>query len=333
MVQFDSIPHVMVITFPLQIVIMNSLVQNIFLIAILFGLGSCKKAEQYGCTDPNAINYSVLAEEDDGTCTYESDIPKLIFKFKFDSTQIRYDSFGNVATVPAEHATQSPSYNAISGHYIEMIPSIWTALGAGEIVYEGENTSAGGAEAVDFSKASVVGENEEFHSVPIRGLTAGTYEYVRVSVTYQNYDIIYNALGFNGLNGTLASFVGFNTYLETLTVNQQDVVINDNKLQGYWAFESQGTMTEGQVPTGGITVVNPHFASSPIPPGSCLVTGEFETPLVITGNETEDITIIISVSTNQSFEWTDADGNGQYDPLSGDIPVDMGLRGLKALVE
>ena len=92
-------------------------------------------------------------------------------------------------------------------------------------------------------------------------------------------------------------------------------------------------MTRGQAPAGATTVVNPLFASSPIPAGSCLVTGAFETPLSITGNETEDVTVILSVSTNQSFEWTDPDGNGQYDPLDGDVPVDMGLRGLKAMVE
>jgi hypothetical protein len=109
--------------------------------------------------------------------------------------------------------------------------------------------------------------------------------------------------------------------------------VNDDKLQGYWAFESQGTMTRGQAPVGATTVVNPLFASSPIPAGSCLVTGAFEAPLVLNGDETEDVTVILSVSTNQSFEWTDPDGNGQYDPLDGDVPVDMGLRGLRAIVQ
>jgi hypothetical protein len=33
---------------------------------------SCKKQE--GCTDKNATNYSVDAEEDDGTCTYEGSV-------------------------------------------------------------------------------------------------------------------------------------------------------------------------------------------------------------------------------------------------------------------
>jgi hypothetical protein len=213
-----------------------------------------------------------------------------------------------------------------------MIPTALTALGGGEIVYQGPETNAGGDMAIDFDQAKVVGENEVFLSIPLDEVAAGTYEFVRVSVSYQNYNINYNALGFS-LTGTLASFVGYNTYISELQVDQQSVTVNDDKLQGYWAFESAGTMTTGQAPAGATTVPNPIFASSPIPQGSCLVTGEFETPLTLTGEETEDVTVILSVSTNQSFEWTDPDGNGQYDPLDGDIPVDMGLRGLKAIVQ
>ena len=59
-------------------------------------------------------------------------------------------------------------------------------------------------------------------------------------------------------------------------------------------------MTTGQAPAGATTVPNPIFASSPIPQGSCLVTGEFETPLVINGDETEDIVVVLSVSTKRS---------------------------------
>lgn len=263
----------------------------------------------------------------------QPDGPYIVFKFQFDPNQTRYDSFGQPATVPNGNAAQSPTFNSISGHYVELIPSAFTALGAGEIVYQGAETTAGGDNAIDFAQASVVAENEVFVRIPLSEVASGTYEYVRVSVSYQNYNIDYNALGFD-LTGTLASFVGFNTYIQTLTVDQQQVAVNDDKLQGYWAFESAGTMTEGQAPVGATTVFNPIFASSPIPAGSCLVTGEFDNaPLVINGNETEDITVILSVTTNQSFEWTDPDGNGVYNPLDGDVPVDMGLRGMEAFVQ
>ena len=290
-----------------------------FAIVLAFGFSSCNTDKDPDPTGPN-----------------------LVFKFKFDPTQERLGSLGTPVGVAAGNAAQSPSFNSISGHYVELIPSTWTALGAGELVYQGVETTAGGANAVDFSKAKVVGENEVFFSIPLEDLAAGTYEYVRVSVTYQNYDILFNVQGFTQETGTLASFVGFNTYLNSYVIDQETVQVNDDKLQGYWGFETTvdvpfvgpyTTVTEGQAQPGATTVVNPLFASSPIPAGSCLVTGEFDSPLVLNGNETEDVTVVLSVSTNQSFEWTDPDGNGQYDPADGDVPVDMGLRGLKAIVQ
>lgn len=271
----------------------------------------------------------------------EPDGPQLIFKFAFNPNQERYNSLGQIASVPNGHAAQSPSFNTMSAHYVEMIPNAWTLLGAGEILYTGDETTAGGSNAIDFSKAKVVGENEVFISIPLSEVAAGTYEFIRVSVTYQNYDIVYNASGFNQITGTLASFIGFNTYVQSYDIDTRTIAVNSNKLQGYWGFETTvtipgvGTFTEtyeGQAPAGATTVVNP-LANSPIPPGSCLVTGAFASPLVINGDETEDVTVVLSVSTNQSFEWTDPDGNGQYDPADGDVPVDMGLRGIKAIVQ
>mgnify|MGYP000586751428 CR=1 FL=1 len=258
--------------------------------------------------------------------------PNLIFKFQFDENQTRYDSFGNVSTVPVGNAAQTPRFNTISGHYVELIPTALTALGAGEIVYQGPETEAGGDNAINFDEAAVVTENEVFTSIPLSEVAAGTYEFVRVSVSYQNYDIDYNALSFD-LTGTIASFVGFNTYISNYQVKDLTVTVNDDKLQGYWAFESAGTLNQGQAPVGATTVFNPLFATSPIPAGSCLVTGAFQEPLVVDGDETEDIVVVLSVSTNQSFEWTDPDGNGVYNPLDGDVPVDMGLRGMEAYIE
>ena len=77
------------------------------------------------------------------------------------------------------------------------------------------------------------------------------------------------------------------------------------------------------------------FNSSPIPAGSCVVTGEFENALVITGNETEDITLNMSLSVNKSFEWVDTNDNGLWDvqPGANENVVDMGLRGLIPKIE
>jgi len=79
---------------------------------------------------------------------------------------------------------------------------------------------------------------------------------------------------------------------------------------------------------------NPLFATSPIPAGSCLVTGQFvdnlmaNSPLVITGSETSDIVITVSLSTNKSFEWIDSTADGYFEPEAGEAVVDMGIRGM-----
>lgn len=259
--------------------------------------------------------------------------PNVIFKLYFDSTLARLDNFGNPAVMPAGHSAQSPRFNKMSAHYIEFAQDSMTALGNGEIVYHGAETTAGGPNAVNFDQAITKAEGETFYSIPLSQVSPGTYEWLRVSLTYQNYDIDFKAAG-NMYTGTLASFVGFNTYITNYDINTQNVVVNDDKLQGYWGFEtvifSTPYVYEGQAQ--GTTVVNPISATSPIPSGSCVVTGDFPTPLTITGNETSDIIVNINLSTNNSFEWKDLNMDGIYEPSDGvnpgDTVVDMGLRGL-----
>lgn len=268
--------------------------------------------------------------------------PQLVFRFKFDPTQERLNNFGQPSSIPQGNAAQSPTFKNMAAHYVEMVTTAYTQLGEGQVLYIAEETSEGGSKAIDFDKSNVVGEDEVFLSVPLSSIAAGSYSYIRVSLSYQKYEIKFNASGYNQLTGTLASFLGYNTYIRKYTIGQEEVTVNGNELQGYWGFETvvpipgwqdYVSVTEGRVPAGAITVPNVLADTSPIPNGSCLVTGEFETPLVITGNETENIEVLISISTNNSFEWSDPDGNGQYDPVDGDVPVDMGVRGLKAIVQ
>lgn len=299
----------------------------ILVAVISFTAVSCKKE---GCTNPEATNYDSKAKKDDGSCVLEDNGPKLIIKLQFDPTQPRLDNFGNPATVGAGNSAQTPTFHKMSAHYIEFAQDQWTQLGSGEIVYHGAETTAGGANAADFSKAIVKGNNETFLSIPLSQVSADTYNWMRVSLTYQNFDIDYTALG-SDWTGRLASFVGFNTYLTSYTIQNQSVTLNQNKLQGYWGFETVGQIYEGQA--AATTVPNPLSATSPVPAGSCVVTGSFDTPFTITGNETEDIVVVLKLSTNQSFEYHDDNMNGKYEPLDGDYPVDMGLRGLKPVVQ
>ncbi|HSD15502.1 MAG TPA: hypothetical protein VLB74_12700 [Flavobacterium sp.] len=255
--------------------------------------------------------------------------PQLIVKFKFDPTQVRLNNLGQPSTVAAGNAAQSPVFNAISSHYLELAPNANTALGAGTILYHAPETTAGGTNAIDFSKAKIVGENEAFLSIPLKDIAAGSYEWVRCSLSYQDYNI--NVLsGGTEYVGTLASFVGFRTYITSFNSGGYPFTVNSNKDQGYWAFGLQGVSysTSGQAPAGATTVPNPLFATSPIPSGSCVVTGKFDSNLVIAGNETQDIVVTLSLSVNNSFEWQEVNTDGKYEPAAGENVVDMGLRGL-----
>jgi len=261
--------------------------------------------------------------------------PNLIFKFKFDPNQERLGNFGQLDILPETNAAQSPKLNLMGAHYIELSRKFDIPAYNGETVFNGPTTDKGGEEAIDFDGALYAGDDEVFYSIPISEITPGEYEYLRISVSYQNYSIDFRAQNID-LTGTIASFVGQNTYIDSYKIKNETISVGENRLQGYWAFETdfQGVpVIEGQAPEGATTVPNPIHANSPIPPGSCLVTGVFDEPFVVTGEESEDDTIVCSFSVNDSFEWVDVDSNGTYDPLEGDKVVNMGVRGLIPFVE
>ena len=262
------------------------------------------------------------------SCSKEHDhansTPQLVFVFKFDSTQQRLNNLGLLDLMPAANSGQSPLFNTMSSHYVELAPNAFTALGSGDVLYRAPEVTTGGNNAIDFSKSVLAREGETFLSVPLNGITPGTYQYLRVSLAYQNYGIKFNVLGQN-LTGTVASFIGFNTYISNYKIKDSTVTVNANKLQGYWGLETTYGVFSGDAPV--TTVPNPIASTSPIPAGSCVVTGAFTTPLTITGSETNDIKITVSLSTNKSFEWKDHNLNGIYEPLNGDSVVNMGIQG------
>ena len=292
------------------------------------------------------------------TTTNPPAAPQLKFVFKFDSTQVRLNNVGMVSTIPANHKTQSPRFNTMSSHYVELAPDSLSAVGTGCKIYTTPTVPypAGTyTDAIDFSQSVVVSQGQVFASKPLSQITPGTYKWIRVSLAYQNYDINYSILSgtqvsptytlssqYNG-TGTIASFIGYNTYITSYKIKTQSVTVNAAKLQGYWGFESpyvQGgvtyttTVITGQSASGATTVVDPAATTIGVPAGSCLVTGKFvgptgsTEPLVITGNETQDIVVTISLSTNNSFEWVEHTGDSNYNPANGDTVTDMGIRGL-----
>jgi len=320
--------------------------KNVFIASlILVTFISCKKketvTEEPAPTPTTPAVVCPTCNFPDTAWTSTSTGPKLIFKFKFDSTQARLNNFGMPATIPSTNAAQSPTFNGMSAHYIEMAQNDLTQVGQGNVLYRAAETECGGAKAIVFCESVVAKDGDVFFSVPIASVTPGTYKWLRVSLAYQNYDVKIKTTSAGVLKGTIASFVGFNTYVSKYKMHNAVMTptLNGagNKLQGYWGFYTNYMSTdvkaEGQAPQ--TTVVNPNPASA-IPPGSCLVTGTFVTnaspnvgaPLVITGNETQDIIITVSLSTNKSFEWKELTYDGLFQPEIGETVVDMGLRGL-----
>ncbi len=270
--------------------------------------------------------------------------PNLVLKFKFDPTQARLNNLGQPQAMPAGHAGQSPSFNKMSAHYVELTPTALTTLGSGAVLYRAPETTTGGSNAIDFDKSKFAGNNETFFSIPIKDITPGDYEWLRISLAYQNYEVKYYIdTVISGITiqqefpGTIASFIGFNTYIKNYTIKNQSVPVNANKKQGYWGFETVANFggtsypysATGQAPDGATTVVNPLFATSPVPQGSCLVTGAFSPgKLKVTGNETRDIIVEVSLSVNNSFEWVEVVNDGKWAPGKGEAVVDMGIRGM-----
>jgi hypothetical protein len=277
--------------------------------------------------------------------------PKISFTCKFNASQERLNNTGAPAVVPSGHATQTPDFKAISLHYIELIGDPKTQVGGGAIVFQAPETTLGGENAVWFDQAERLDETKTLFTLPVKDIPAGTYEWVRVSVTYQELGIKFNIRNIEGVgnlmqqSGLLASFVGFNTYLTEVSVGGDKIIVDANRKQGFWLFKSQlsgpyanySRIYQGQAPAGSTTVVNPLFGTSPVPPGSCLVTGKLTEPLTITGAETNDIPVVLSFSINNSVEWKDDNGNKELDfygqsGIPNEKIVDMGLRGLKAFV-
>ncbi len=279
-----------------------------------------------------ALLASVACDDDDATHEFgptDSSKPHLIVKFRFDKNQPRLNNIGQPAGVAPGNAALSPDFNAISAHYFELVPNASTQLAQGAVLYHAPETTMGGSNAIDFSRSRVVAEGETFLRIPLQSIAPGSYEWVRVSLAYQNYNIAVRANGVD-YQGTLASFVGYNTYIGTHEIGNSIFPVNANRLQGYWAFAlaDYPYSTEGQAPAGATTVPNPIAATSPIPAGSCVVTGKFLNNLVISGDETKDVVVTLSLSINQSFEWREVVADGKYEPGKGEAVVDMGLRGL-----
>ncbi len=280
------------------------------------------------------------------SCTKESDTtePKLVFRFKFDSTQARLNNQGLSSGVPEGYAAQSPVVNNMSVNSIELSPDEMTSVGAGTRIYLSEETTEGGDTAINFARSVIAGGNEVFYAISLKDIKPGEYEYLRLSVAYQNYTVqLHVDSTFNDsvtvkgdFDGTMASFIGYNNYISTYTIKNEFITVDENRLQGYWGLEvpvsdenfSTTITLTGQSPEGSTTIVNPLHVTSPLPAGSSIITASFAPhKLVIAGDENKNIIVEVSLSTNKSFVWKEIVADGKWEPLKESV-ADMGLRGM-----
>jgi hypothetical protein len=258
--------------------------------------------------------------------------PMLIIKFKVDPAQDRLDNLGQVSNaVGSGNASQTPDINGLSSDYIELLPNDNTQLGEGQIIYQSPRTTAGGTSAIDFAQSKVVAENDTFLEIPLKSITPGDYKWIRSSISYQNFTakVRYQNTDYVG---QMMSFLGDNNYIENLTIGNYSFPVNGNKPQGYWAYGLSAITysKEGQTLPNATNVPNPLWQTSPIPQGSSIITGQFSTPLNITGLETRNIIVTLSLSNKKSFIWREMLVDNKYQPTAGENIIDIGLRGLKA---
>jgi len=186
-----------------------------------------------------AVTLASCKKDNNPVVSTPTGTPRLIFKFKFDSTQQRLNNVGQPSSIPAGHAAQSPVFNAMSAHYIELAPTMYTALGAGKVLYKAPETNDGGAQAILFDSSKVVHQGETFFSIPLDSIASGTYEWLRVSLAYQNYDIKYKQ-GNLFATGTVASFIGFRTFINDYLIKTQTKSVNAKKRPGLLGFRNVG---------------------------------------------------------------------------------------------
>ncbi len=246
--------------------------------------------------------------------------PMLIIKFKVDPSQERLNNLGEVSNpVGSGNASQYPDINGLSSDYIELLPDENTQLGEGKIIYQSPRTTAGGATAIDFTQSTIVGKDETFLEIPLKSIAPGDYKWIRSSISFQNFNIKVRYQN-NDYTANMYSFIGDNNYIGSLSIGDYSFTINGNKPQGYWAYGLTAITysNSGQTLTNATTVPNPLWQTSPIPLGSSVITGQFTTPLSITGLETRNIIVTLSLSNKKSFVWHEVSTpDGKYQPQAG----------------
>ncbi|MBL7901301.1 MAG: hypothetical protein JNK73_04845 [Bacteroidia bacterium] len=315
-------------------------------LVLVFSLFSCQKKETLQAEEPDPVDTTkpVLCpdcEFPDTVWKTSSGAKQFSVRLKFDSTQLRLNDLGQPSSPGA--GAQSPVVKRMSIDYIELMPNANTGPGGGIVIYKANETSCGGAKAINFCKGYVLEENEVLVSVDLNTIPAGSYPWIRISIAYQELVVQAQSLSAGKTGATLAGFSGGLTYLSKTKI--QNTVLTPtlggtgNKNRGYWMFYQEVFNTayrlEGQAPHTTVVNSNPQVVNTNT---LSFVYGQFVNSntmnteaLVIGSNETNNREIILSLSTNKSFEWTEITNDGLFQPEIGENILDFGCRGLLPL--
>lgn len=272
--------------------------------------------------------YSCDTSEGSNLLDQEVSVKSLRIKVDVNAIQARLDDMAQESSMADTNFGVAPKVELIGIHSIELVADENVKVGKGEMLYKGAEVSAGGANAIDFRETLTMAPGEYILEVPLSQVPNGTYEWIRLGVCFQRFTVTKYNKG-NPLTATFAAFTDFNTYLEELTIRTQDVIVYDDKKQGYFAYENVSNFKEEGFATT-VTVPNPLSAKAPLPENSGIHTARFDEPLVIDRVNNKDIELTLSLSTNKSFEWNDKNRNQRWDWDIDEKVVDFGFRSMVA---
>lgn len=252
---------------------------------------------------------------------------------------------------PGVAAITPDSVDYISIYYIELVPDANTQYKDGVTIWRSPETFETNVAAIDFDSLIRITPNEDIFISNLKRVLPGTYSHIRVGVACISYNITVNVEDFDVIGdkenvpATILSFLGYRTYLREVELASFTESIFDDRVLGFYMmatrFEDQpmaNFLRMVQVNSNAMNVVNELAATAPIPTTQAIITGTFDTPLIIEEDESRDLVVRISPILKDVVRFEDLNSNGiwdvnaQFQALSEPLN-DMGLGGVKASFE
>jgi hypothetical protein len=282
-------------------------------------------------------------------CKKEAD-PEIHVIWQQDPFQERLDNEGRPSPVSSSNLSLSPKLNTIAVEHIELLAANPTRLFSGATLFSANNKQTVNDTTVSLDKLVFTPQSTPLSTSYLKPLQGKTFEWICVWVAYQSFDVRFNLNNVPNIgtitdeNGTFNTFLAANTFISKHKVITKEDIVNDYRPQGYWLFETNlraafsayNSFYRGQLAPRSVTAVNPLAASLATPRHSNIFITRLDKPITITGEEKNNVTITLTFSTNQAFEWRDNNRNGRWDidvqNIQNEPIMNFGLRGMKAVV-